>query len=408
VIAGRVVDDQGEPVENAAVQLFYSGVVAGHARITEASYASTNDRGEYRVWGIAGAAYYVGVTADPWYVRSGAFDQSSAQPAYAAVYYPGTTDVTRATPLKVQPGEEAHADFTLTPVAASAVTVNCDNDAAHADSPSPLRAGLALNVIAHGIGGIETILKERFGDCPLAVNGLLPGHYLLRLSDTESTIPRAAQRWIDVGAGDMTVSLSLHPAAAVRGKVAIKNAGARPGEMTVRLYRELDEWSDTVAVGADGTFSFPHIEPGKYQVYAFGPGYYTEAIRAGDVVLFGGVVNVEDGVESRLSIVVSNESGRMKGFATRDDQPIANMLVVLVPRNRANAYTNVGYQTDSDGSFDWSDIRAGDYLLFAVDDPTIAYADAAAVKLYLAQAKAIRIESGKVLEERVPVQAAVK
>jgi hypothetical protein len=119
-------------------------------------------------------------------------------------------------------------------------------------------------------------------------------------------------------------------------------------------------------------------------------------------------VNIEDGAELRLSIVASNKSVRFRGFATRDDQPLGNMLVVIVPRDPVSAYSNQGYQTDSDGSFDWPALPAGDYLLFAVDDPTIAYADPETVKPYLSQAKQIRIEPGKVLEERVPVQAVVK
>jgi hypothetical protein len=69
---------------------------------------------------------------------------------------------------------------------------------------------------------------------------------------------------------------------------------------------------------------------------------------------------------------------------------------------------NQPFQTDSDGSFDLGPLGVGDYLLFAVDDPTIAWADPETVKPYLAQAKQIHIELGKVLEERVPVQPAGK
>ncbi|HEY1220783.1 MAG TPA: carboxypeptidase-like regulatory domain-containing protein [Bryobacteraceae bacterium] len=413
VIAGRVMDDQGEPVENARVQLFYSGVVDGHARVAPLNEASTNDRGDYRIWDIPAAAYYVAVLAQPWYGNTGLARSSQAQPrpSYAAVYYPDTADVTRAVPLKVQPGEEAHADFTLAPVAAATVTVNCDGGVASAEASFPQRGGtMTASVTAQGIGGAETAAPQQaFGRCPLAVGGVLPGHYLVRLSDMEEAAsPSAGQRWIDVGAGDITVSISLHPAAAVSGKVTLKNGAARPGGILIRLYRELDNRSEEAAIGVDGGFSFPRVEPGKYIVMVSGAGYHAETVRAGDTALPGAVLNIEDGVEARLSVVVSDEDGRLKGYATRDDQPVANMLVVLVPRDPASAHRNLGYQTDSDGSFDWPPLPAGDYLLFAVDDPTIAYADPEAVKPYLAQAKSIRIEPGKILEERVPVRALVK
>lgn len=411
VIAGRVVDDQREPVENARVQLFYSGVMVGHVRIAPLPPVWTDDRGEYRSWGIPGGTYYVAVTAHPWYANSGLapLGQSQAPTAYAAAYYPGTTDITRAAPLRVHPGGEVHVEFTLTANAAATITVNCDNDALGAPS-RPLRGGgMTASVITEGIGDTENVVSQPPSyRCPFMVSGLSPGHYLLRLSSSGTTNPLTAQQWVDVGAGDMTVSLSLHPPAAVHGNVTLKNAGARPsGTLVVHLSRETGGKSLSMAVGTDGSFSFLRVEPGKYRVSISGAGYYAETIRAGDAVLPDGVTNVEDGVESRLSILAGNDNGRLKGFAARDDQPVAHMLVILVPRGPVSGHPIRGFQTESDGSFDWPAIRAGDYLLFAVDDPTIAYADPETVKPYLPQAKSIRIEPGKILEERVPVQAAL-
>jgi len=228
------------------------------------------------------------------------------------------------------------------------------------------------------------------------------------LYENRSVSPRTAWRWIDVGAGDLAVSLSLRPAAAVSGTVTFKN-GARPGgTLVLDLICESGRHWASVTAEPDGSFSFPVVRPGKYRISVSGAGYYAAAIRSGDAVLPDGVVNVEDGVETRLGIVASNEGGRLKGFATRDDQPAANMLVAAVPSDPARTYFTYGFQTDSDGSFDWPALPAGDYLLFAVDDPTVAFADAEAIKPYLAQAKPIRIEPGKVYEERVPIQAIAK
>ena len=411
VITGRVLDDQGEPVENARVKLLHYGVADGRTRIGPRNEASTNDRGEYRIWEIPAASYYLIATGRPWYAEAWAVGPGKPQApvAYRPVYYPGTADVTHAAPLTVHPGEEAHADFAFSAVAAANVTVNCDNNTSVVEAlPAAPNGAMTLSVIGQSIGGEAVLSQTAFIICPFTVNGVLPGHYLLRLSDTEAAGPRAAQRWVDVGVGDIEVSLSLHPAAALSGRVTLKNAGAWPNGLLVGLFRDLDNWSETMPIGADGSFSVPHVEPGKYLVSVSGAGYYAETIRAGDVALPRGVVNIEDGAELRLSIVASNKSVRFRGFATRDDQPLGNMLVVIVPRDPVSAYSNQGYQTDSDGSFDWPALPAGDYLLFAVDDPTIAYADPETVKPYLSQAKQIRIEPGKVLEERVPVQAVVK
>src|ERR1017187_704291 len=51
-IHGRIVDQSGDPVEQAAVQLFRSSIVAGRRRVHLYSYAYSDDRGEYRFAGL--------------------------------------------------------------------------------------------------------------------------------------------------------------------------------------------------------------------------------------------------------------------------------------------------------------------------------------------------------------------
>jgi hypothetical protein len=412
-ITGRVLDDQGEPVENAQVRFFCSAVFAGRKRIAPTAGGSTNDQGYYRAWAVMAGAYYAFVTAKPWWnwQRVGA-EGSQAASIYPTVYYPGTTDITRAALLTVQPGEEARVDFTLTATTAAKLTVNCDNCEPDAPSPARSRSLMELRVTAQGLGGTETetaVAQRNAYRWPVTLDMVPPGHYLVRLSGTDNENALTAERWIDVGAGDITVSLSLHQAAAVSGRLTIKANVAPPARpLTVRLIPELNGEMSSAAIEADGSFRLLRVHPGKYRVAVSGGGYYAETVSSGDAALTGGLLNIEDGAESRLNIVANHESGRVKGYATRDDQPVANMLVVLVPRDPASGYVNQPFQTDSDGSFDLGPLGVGDYLLFAVDDPTIAWADPETVKPYLAQAKQIHIELGKVLEERVPVQPAVK
>jgi len=272
------------------------------------------------------------------------------------------------------------------------------------------RAATTLSLIAEGIGGTQTIVaQQEVLFFPAVVRGVPPGHYLLRLFHVGPGDGPTAHQWVDVGAGDLTVTIVSRPPASVTGKVIFKDGTSQPrGTLVLRLQRELGDMWISQTVKPDGSFHIQRIEPGRFHVEIYGAGYYVESIRAGDAVLPGGVVNIEDGVETRLSIMASNESGRLKGFATRDDQPVANMLVVLALRDPASGKPNQGFQADSDGSFDWPAMPPGDYLLFAVDDPTIAFADAETIKPYLSQAKSIRIEAGKVYEERVPAQVVAK
>jgi hypothetical protein len=399
VVAGRVIDGQGEPVAEATVQLFHPGVANGHMQMTEVAHTSTDDRGEYRFWGIPGAEYYLEVAAEPWW---------HAEPpvTYGPVYYPGTSEAARAALLKVQPGAEAHADFTLTAKPVTNVTVDCGNCGTGAAGEAGSGA-VTLTLAAEGLGGLEkTVAGQMVQKWPVTLSNLPPGRYLLRLSKDDGESPGIGEQWVDAGPGDtaITASLSARPNAVVSGKVTFKSGGVG----SISLSRDPYSPAEEAAVGSDGTFRITSVRAGKYHVLIPEDYSYPETIRAGDELLADGVVNVQDGVETELSIVANSGSGSLKGFAVRDGRAVANMAVVLVPTGAASGYPHQGWQTDSDGSFDWTSMRAGDYLLFAVDDPTIAYADADAVKPYLSQAKLIHIEPGKVLEERVPVQAVVK
>jgi hypothetical protein len=106
----------------------------------------------------------------------------------------------------------------------------------------------------------------------------------------------------------------------------------------------------------DGTISFSGVAPGKYRPVVRGThGYFASEVRV-------------EGVELR------DETGRIQGFVMRGEKGAEGMLVVLAPvSENASAPAAPGFQTDSDGSFDYQSVPAGDYLLFAVDESGLEY-----------------------------------
>ena len=127
VITGRVVDAEGSPVARAIVR-----AVAG----TQVSEGQTNDLGEYRIWGLPPGQYIVSgapylppridgtmlirpTPPSPYargegqamlpllrMIQAGDFIDPIAltREVYVTVYYPGTTDATRAAMLDLVPG----------------------------------------------------------------------------------------------------------------------------------------------------------------------------------------------------------------------------------------------------------------------------------------------------------------
>jgi len=110
-ISGKVLDDSGEPVDDALVQLIRTSIVAGVRQTAVFRYTRTNDLGGYRLgWIPGGTGYYVTVTGEPWFTKRAQMPgvtgvaPESAQ-AYGPVYYPGTSDASQAAAIKIGPGE---------------------------------------------------------------------------------------------------------------------------------------------------------------------------------------------------------------------------------------------------------------------------------------------------------------
>jgi protocatechuate 3,4-dioxygenase beta subunit len=107
VVEGRVVDERGDPIMNASVQLLHPHFEAGRRVLTGVLPARlTDDRGQYRIYGVVPGSYIVSseigqvATADV--------------PGYARSFLPGTDDAGAAEYVTVEAGRAiSGADVTL-------------------------------------------------------------------------------------------------------------------------------------------------------------------------------------------------------------------------------------------------------------------------------------------------------
>src|SRR5206468_5450232 len=63
VITGRVLDEDGEPLARAVVTVQRYQYVRGERQLSPAGGDQTDDRGQYRVFGLPPGDYYVSATA---------------------------------------------------------------------------------------------------------------------------------------------------------------------------------------------------------------------------------------------------------------------------------------------------------------------------------------------------------
>jgi protocatechuate 3,4-dioxygenase beta subunit len=116
VIAGRILDQDGDPVQGVQVRTERYRYTMGKRQLMAFGYASTDDLGEYRLFGLAPGRYYLEAS----YRSFGALTQATrpgtkaVEESYVPTYYPGTTDIGNATAIELASGAQLRGmDFTL-------------------------------------------------------------------------------------------------------------------------------------------------------------------------------------------------------------------------------------------------------------------------------------------------------
>jgi hypothetical protein len=129
-ISGRLVDEFGDPVADAIVNAMRSAWVGGRRRLQPTGRtATTNDLGQFRIYGLSPGEYYVNATfrgdmmamevamAAAAGVGTGGPVGSNPNSGYAATYFPGTANGAEAQKVTLAAGQEAqNTDFALLPV----------------------------------------------------------------------------------------------------------------------------------------------------------------------------------------------------------------------------------------------------------------------------------------------------
>jgi len=112
VIAGRVFNEDGEPVPNASVIAAREAYQEGRKTMTQVTQVTTDDLGAFRLFALPPGRYFVSAVERQWgnvvgdKEFSGSPGQTASEQGYAKTYYPGTSDIARASAINVKEGDE--------------------------------------------------------------------------------------------------------------------------------------------------------------------------------------------------------------------------------------------------------------------------------------------------------------
>jgi hypothetical protein len=373
VIAGRIINERDEPMPGVQVQTLKSSYANGYREFTDARAGFTDDRGEFRIWGLAPGQYYVRAT-NPRRWAAG----TAPREIYVPMFYPGITDPGRSQPVELHSGEEVNGiNLTLTP----SRTVHVKGRVLTANAAPAKGAQVTLTAI----GGSGSYSVEAGTDATgrFEMAAVPSGSYVAVAQfaeNEESGKPLTGRTTVQVGdAGIDGVDLIVFPGATVSGRIRVEgDRKAYLARIAVSL-KALENSTaaniagdgERTAVQPDGTFILHDVPEGNYRVAvtSLPDGYYLR--REGEAVETS--LMVSHGHAPPVEVRLAAGAGRIQGtvYKNKDNNEIAaSATVVLVPdeRRRSNSEFYRLAMADPSGTFVIGSVVPGDYVLFAWQD----------------------------------------
>jgi protocatechuate 3,4-dioxygenase beta subunit len=384
VITGRVLDEFGEPLTDVYVALQRSEFRDGRRRTLATVFsATTNDIGDFRMYGVVPGQYYVSATLR----TPGVTDDRKG---YATTYFPGTVNPADAQRITVGVGQML-ADMNMALVPNTMARVS----GVAVDSTSQPLAGVRITAYIQQQAAGFTFASDAITkpDGGFELTGLLQGEYMLTTVDRlREDQHESATTTIAISGEDITgVRLVGVKSSTVSGRLVVDPAASRslpahwmPFFNPVRVHPE--EWpaalylangvlplANNSRLKADMTFELK-VSPGLWRIEGTaGPGWTFGRVRyrGMDVTDSGFEVRPNEDI-SGIEIEVTDRLTTVSGLITDAQGKSVKHAGVEVFSQDAERWTDSRYvrmlPSDQDGRYTASGLKPGRYYAIALDD----------------------------------------
>jgi hypothetical protein len=252
-VMGRVVDEFGDPVENAAVTLSQIKYQAGRRRLVSVSGMSgraTDDLGRYRIYAVPPGEYVVNASVG----QVVAFQPSTGLSGYAPTYFPSTTNPREAQLVSVPRSQDVTGvDFVLVPTPTATVSGRKTG----ADG-QPFGGSLWL-MPSQRSGAIVTPGSGAriYDDGRFEFPNVAPGDYVIQGEQGGTSAGREGQfasTFVTVNGADVPdVLLQATPGSSISGRVVFEGDGPPVQALTITPARaDFDRTPNQTAAGEVG------------------------------------------------------------------------------------------------------------------------------------------------------------
>jgi sarcosine oxidase gamma subunit len=414
VITGHVADEDGAPLAQALVTVHRQQYVRGERQLTPAGMDQSDDRGQFRVFGLPPGDYFVSANAggierlaQQFLPMLGMGDARVDTTGYAATYYPGVIESGQAARVRLEPGQEVSGiDFPLQLVPLATVRgVVAGGPATVTLLPEGASPGMGggrgggggamAGVGAGGLGGAigaaiggalrgASLRAVTQADGTFVIPGVTPGRYTIvarSVQGDRGAEAATAVQPLTVTGSEISVALSPAPGVTASGTITLEGSGAVVPAALTGFRVSLTPLGPAAAVqrpvrpsqaDARGEFSAADIIPGQYLVTGTAPqGWTMKAV----------YVDGRDATDQSIAIGASGASGINVIFTdrvttlsgtVRQSGGATGTMVIAYASDEAHWHPHSRYivaaRAGSDGSYRLNTLPPAEYLVIAADD----------------------------------------
>jgi len=389
VITGHVTNDDGEEMVRAQVVAMRRpsedefdeegpSPSPSHKRdLSPAASTRTDDRGQYRIFGLSPGEYYVRAvdSLDPDPENQSDWQDYEVREylgsEYAPVYYPGVTQASQAEVIAVKAGDEVQANVLMQRMKTVEV-------AGRVMGPNGPAKDTYLRLDPPGADnygadrGTSTDEKGNF-----RLKGIAPGPYVVtayqRDGGSGDYEQRGRQKIEVAGENIDSLTIPLGGGASFRGRVTVAGAGSVPFDRIVIDLVGIDADEQHGGFGRvknDGTFEIASVPEGDYSIRVMGleSDWYVKSVRFGaDDVLEKGLAVESGSAGGTLVVAVSSATAQIEGSVSDGDKVIIGARVRIAP-DPETPYVRFHSQrtsTDQSGHFSVTGLAPGKYRVIS-------------------------------------------
>ena len=373
VITGTVVDEFGEPIENANVQIARARYADWKRQLVpvsldHAARGSTDDLGRFRIYGLPAGEYYLSASSTPLAGRVG----NGSRDGYSLTYYPGTVSEIAAQPVPVAAAQTVSGlIIRLVPARLATISGTVQTNGL------PLSAFVSLFPHAsNAVGPVSGFSTQLKGNA-FSFSGLPPGEYTASVRSRFDADPPLSGSVDVVLAGENVDNLviPLRPGVTLRGRITFEGTAERPA-IPIRLSVEsLDVTfppSGGPTIQNDGTFEIKDVHGSRVLLTASARGWHAKHVLFNNDDVIDDAIVLTGRDVNDIEVVLAQKLSELIGTVVDPQgQPLPNVDVVAFTENRDRWKSGTRYvatvRSDESGRFTLTSLPPERYVIVAVD-----------------------------------------